>query len=158
DPFVMPDPNVSGRWLMYLGAGLSPNPYSMRPELAVSNGDFTSWTNAGPLWSVHDWWTQTTVFESPHLFTHGGYWFIVFTTNSGQPLEIVRTAAAPSDTGAVWNTWNRIANLDCIDASGMYGSEYFKASNGDEYFANYTGNSLDFRQIDWNTGDPYFRM
>jgi sucrose-6-phosphate hydrolase SacC (GH32 family) len=158
DPFVMPDPAVQGRWLMYLGAGLSPSPYKMRPELAVSNGDFTQWEDSGSLWSVHDWWTDTNVLESPHLFSHGSRWFILFTSDSGQPLSIVNTTGAPSDTGSVWTDFNRLANLDCVNAEGMVGSEYLKDDNSDEYFANYYGSIIQIRQMGWDTGDPYFTL
>jgi len=170
DPFVMADPNHAGRWLMYYATRMrdghwfktSPSEslwfdYNCVPGLAVSDGDFTQWTDAGPLWrwsyQPMRWWTHQGRFESPHVFEHDSTWYVTFSTDSNQELELT-TSCVPSDTGSAWTNWCRVSNYDCSCMYGFYASEYLKASTGAgvgrEYFASVAGDRIRVWDLVWH--------
>ncbi len=96
DPFVMPDPNVPGRWLMYSVTFPSSDTLGMIVGVAASDGDFTQWTDLKPLWITQRAYSWNAIVESPHLFPHQGLWYLFFTTNAGQPISY---AIGPDPTG-----------------------------------------------------------
>jgi len=158
DPFVMPDPDTEGSWLMYYATRGSGAPTVMVPGLATSS-DLTHWNDAGPLWSATTFWKSHPTFESPHLFEHAGTWNLVFTTDAGQPLEFVTKTGSPADTADIgeytnnWVDWGHFADIDCINSLPLFASEYFDDTSpegtGKEFFCNVTGGPLEIRQIQW---------
>jgi len=128
DPFVMPDPDVAGGWLMYYATRRDSETTLMVPGLAKSGGDLTHWEDAGPLFSLGlpSWQSRRGIFESPHLFEHDGTWYIAYTTNDGQQLLFAEATDSPSDTSdGGWTKFDTVPNVDCFQFTNGFASEYF---------------------------------
>src|SRR5262249_59733136 len=82
DPFVMPDPSAPGQWLMYYTATPASDTVATLIAVARSTGDQGVWHDEKPLWITHRSYSFNPVTESPHLFEHGGRWFLFITTNA----------------------------------------------------------------------------
>ena len=163
DPFVMPDPSTPGSWLMYYTASYGPDSLADVVGVARSDGDFTTWTDAGPLLETWRGYTYNQVTESPHLLFHGGLWYLFVTTSSGQPLTLY-TSPDPLGPPSAWTYRGRLRNLLGLDTSTWAASEYLRDGTHDLYaFAN--GDRLEFREMEWGSGwgfslldPPYFHV
>lgn len=147
DPFVMADPADPARWLMLYSTTPESDPVSMVAGLAASSGDFTQWTDLQPLWITHRSWNYHALVESPHAFRHGGLWYLLFTTESGQP---IRLSTSP-DLFAPPLYWTRRGNLlDVLgyDTSHWFASEYLR-DGANEYFAYVDGEWVVFKKMVW---------
>jgi hypothetical protein len=149
DPFVMPDPQNPGSWLMYYSASYGPDSTAMVVGVARSNGDFSSWTDAGPLLITWQAYTFNPVTESPHLFFHDGLWYLFITTNSGQPLTFY-TSPNPVGTPSEWTYRGRLRNMIGFDTSAWYASECVVDGKYD-LFAFVAGDRVEMRQIQWSS-------
>ncbi len=96
DPYVMPDPQHPGGWLMYYTASYAPDPDALVVGVARSAGDLHSWTDAGPLLITWRGLTFNQITESPHMIYHGGLWYLFITTESLQALTVY---TSPDPTG-----------------------------------------------------------
>ena len=149
DPFVMADPTVPGRWLMLYSATPASDPGSMIAGLAASSGDFTQWTDLQPLWISHGSWNFHSRVESPHLFEHGGLWYLVFTTESGQPLRV----STATNIFAPPINWTRRGNMMEVlgyDTATWYASEYLR-DGGVDYFVYVDGEWVVFKKMVWGS-------
>ncbi len=157
DPFVMPDPDSTGRWMMIYSTRLADT--TAVPGVALSAGDLTAWRDAGPLWrSATNWWDDARTFESPHLFQHDGTWFLFYTTSAGQPLEFQTTRGSPRDSLG-WHHWNRLANLDCVDIGTTIASEYLHDPlHGEDLFCDGAYNRIEIRGMRWWQDSTYFSL
>ena len=157
DPFVMPDPDSTGRWMMVYSTRLADS--TAVPGVAFSAGDFTAWRDGGPLWRKNtNWWDNSRVFESPHLVQHDGTWFLFYTSGASEPLEFQTTRGSPGDSLS-WNYWNRLANLDCVDAQVLLASEaVHDPLTGEDLFANVMFNRIEIRRMRWWTDSTYFSL
>ena len=157
DPFVMPDPDSTGRWMMVYSTRLADS--TAVPGLALSAGDFTAWRDGGPLWRKNtNWWDNSRVFESPHLIQHDGTWFLFYTSGASEPLEFQTTHGSPGDSSS-WNYWNRLANLDCTDVQVLLASEAtHDPLTGEDLFANVMFNRIEIRRMRWWTDSTYFSL
>lgn len=126
DPFVMPDPERPGQWLMYFVSVDSVTRPAMAVGIARSDGDFSQWVaDANPLRSTDSLHTGVAAglspfgahrIESPHAFSHEGRWWLGFTPGRPRGLddllpynpvtfEISDSLGSPSDSlAAHWST------------------------------------------------------
>ena len=155
DPFVMPNPDQAGQWLMYYSTARADDPSYMIAGIAVSDGDFSQWRDLGPLWITDHTWSYNAVVESPHLFVHDGLWWLFFTTNSGQPISYA-TSSDPLAPPEQWVYRGRLANLLNLDTTGWFASEYLKDGLRD-YFAFVNGDRIEVSQMHW-TSDLLFTL
>jgi len=150
DPFVMPDPANPGSWLMYFMSSYGPDTAATVVGVARSSGDFTSWQDAGPLlitWRNYSF-NQST--ESPHVFRHGGLWYLFVTTGSSQPLSFY-TSPDPVGPLGDWIYRGRLRNMLDVDTSPWFASEYLR-DGIDDLFAYVNGDRIEVRQIQWGSG------
>ncbi len=109
DPFVMPDPDSVGRYLMYFVTIHKDETEQMVVGLARSAGDLTAWRSYGPMHGTEHQYTGTTNkhVESPHLFQHYDVtsgtlsrWLLLTTSTnlSERNMHFQRTLGSPSDT------------------------------------------------------------
>jgi hypothetical protein len=114
DPFVLPDPDSLGRYLMYYVTIPKDETAKMVVGLARSSGDLSVWRNYGPMHGTEQQYTGSTNnhVESPHLFQHydvtsgtmSRWLFLTTSTNeSVRNMHFQRTLGSPSDTlAAPW--------------------------------------------------------
>lgn len=150
DPFVMRDPGDPGRWLMYYVTFPASDPGGMVVGVATSDGDFTRWSDLKPLWITHRSWSWNAVVESPHLFLHGGLWYLFFTTNSGQPISFA-TGPDPIGDPAQWIYRGRLSTMLGYPTETWYASEEFSDGTHD-YFAHANADRIQFHEIVWSSG------
>lgn len=154
DPFVMPDPNVPGQWLMYYTA--TPASDSLATVVAVArseSGDLADWVDEKPLWITHRSFTFNPSTESPHLFRHGNRWFLIMTTSAGQPLTFY-TSNDPIGDPAAWTYRGRLRNMIGVDTQLWFASEVLQDGEVD-LFAYVNFNRIDIKRIVWGTGDNF---
>ena len=147
DPFVMPDPTTPGRWLMYYATAPASDPNGMVVGVAASDGDFTAWQDAGPLWITHHSYSYNDVIESPHLFQHNGLWYLFFTTNSGQPISFA-TGANPLANPVGWTYRGRLSTMLGYSTQSWFASEYFRDGLVD-YFGFINGDRVEIDRMSW---------
>ncbi len=155
DPFVMPDPSVPGRWLMYTTTFPAADTLGMIVGVATSTGDFTQWQDLKPLWITNERYSYNALVESPHLFRHGDLWFLVFTTNAGQPLSYCITHDPTGDVPG-WIYRGRLGNMLGIDTRSWFASEYLK-DGANEYFGFANYNRVEIYKMLW-TGAETFQL
>jgi hypothetical protein len=154
DPFVMPDPNAPGQWLMYYTASPADDTTATLVGVARSaGGDPLSWQDEKPLWITHRSYTFNDITESPHLFQHDGRWYLFITTNSGQPLTFY-TSADPLGDPAAWTYRGRLRNMLGYDTSAWGASE--ELSDGAvDLFAYVNDSQVDIKRIAWSANGDF---
>jgi hypothetical protein len=146
DPFVIRD-STSGQWLMTFTARPRGATNTYVAGLASSSGDFTQWTNLDPLWISHIANSGTDVVESPHLFRHGGLYYLVFTGSGAQPLRVA-TGPDPYGSPATWTYHGTVSDMLSLDTGQWFASEYF-VDGTHEYLAFVNYDRVDIREIVW---------
>ncbi|MFN8586992.1 MAG: family 43 glycosylhydrolase [Candidatus Eisenbacteria bacterium] len=149
DPFVMPDPNRPGMWLMYYTASPLADSTVTEVGIAQSAGDFTQWTDFKPLLITYQSFSFNTLTESPHVFEHNGLYYLVITTNAGQPLSLY-TSANPTGDPAEWVYRGRLRNMLGYDTNSWFASESFRDGDHD-LFMFIQGDRVEIREILWGT-------
>lgn len=150
DPCVIPDPSTPGSWLMYYTASYRPDSLADVIGVARSNGDFTSWTDVGPLLITWRGYTFNQVTESPHIFQHNGLWYLPISTTAGQPLTLY-TATDPLAGVSGWTYRGRMRNMLGYDTATWFASESMRDGDRDLFaFAN--GDRIEFREVEWEAG------
>lgn len=153
DPFVMPDPSAPGQWLMYYTSNAASDTLSDVVGVARSTGDPAIWQDEKALWITHKSWSFNVSTESPHLFEHDGRWFLVITSNAGQPLSFFVTSD-PLGEPQEWQYRGRLRNMIGEDTSQWFASEVLQDGEQDLFaFAN--GNHIEIRRIQWAVGDTF---
>jgi hypothetical protein len=121
DPYVLPDPDQPGRWLLLYAAQQDPLTGQMMIGIATSNGDFTSWTDHGPVTST-DWPTSfSRLIESPLALEHGGLWYVFYTTDSGHPINYETTPDLLA-TADQWSAQRRLYS-EAPNTDAMFGPD-----------------------------------
>jgi len=123
DPWVMPDPDSTGRWLL-LYAGLQDSiTGQMMIGVATSSGDLTQWRDHGPVTSTG--WANSFSFliESPLALPHAGLWYLFYTTDSGHPINYETTPDLLAPAGQ-WSSQRRLFQ-ECPGTDDFYGPEGF---------------------------------
>ena len=155
DPFVMPDPQHPGEWLVYYTA--TPRVDTTATMIGVARtqgGSFSSWSDVKPLWITYHTYTFNTLTESPHLFQHDGRWFMFITSNAGQPLTFYSTLDPTADP-AQWTYHGRLRNILGYDTRTWYASEYLRDGTHD-YFAFVSGDRVDIREMAWSGPTAFY--
>ena len=154
DPFVMPDPNSPGQWLMYYTATPANDTVATLVGVARSpNGDLREWVDEKPLWITHRSFTFNPSTESPHLFRHGARWFMFITTGAGQALTFY-TTNNPVGEPAEWTYRGRLRTMIGGDTQLWIASETLVDGENDLFaFVNF--NRIDIKRIVWGTGDNF---
>ncbi len=159
DAFVMKDPNVAGRWLMYYVG----TPANARDQLIGGIAQATNlmgpWTDLMPLWctdAAHFWgWC-----ESLHMLQHGSLWYMFATTNSSHVLGF-RTTPSPTADSLLWSGKYRIydmANSDPI-SDAWFGSETFTIGGRDHFaVVNSLGHRVEIYDMVWSATAPNFSL
>ncbi|MEO5988249.1 MAG: family 43 glycosylhydrolase [Candidatus Eisenbacteria bacterium] len=149
DPFLMPDPNQPGDWLMYYTGNYATDTTATVVGVARSHGDFTQWEDLKPIEITYSAFSYNSLTESPHMFQHNGLWYLFITTSSGQPLTFYTT---PDPTGdrAVWTYRGRLRTMLGYDTSFFYASEYMRDGLRD-YFSFVNGDRIELREILWSS-------
>jgi len=148
DPFVMPDPNAPGQWLMYYTATPATDTMSTLVGVARSTTDPPgTWQDEKPLWITHQSYTFNAITESPHLFEHDGRWYLFITTNSGQPLTFY-TSPDPLADPAGWTYRGRLRNMLGYDTSAWGASEQLRDGRVD-LFAYVNDSQVDIKRMVW---------
>lgn len=147
DPFVMPDPTVPGRWLMYYTGSYGADTLATVVGVAGSDGDFLQWRDVKPLLITWRNYTYNPLTESPHLFEHNGLWYLFITTSSGQPLTFY-TSPDPLGDPESWVYRGRLRNMLNFDTATWFASEHFRDGTRD-MFCFINGDRVEIRQIHW---------
>jgi hypothetical protein len=121
DPYVLPDPDHPGRWLMVYAAQEDPTSGQMLLGVATSDGDFTSWTDHGPVTSTGWPMSFSYLIESPLALQHAGLWYVFYTTDSGHPINYETTP----DLLATSDQWSAQRRLywEAPSTDGMFGPD-----------------------------------
>jgi hypothetical protein len=155
DPFVMPDPQNPGSWLMYYTGTPASDTTGTLIGVARSTGDFTVWADVKPLWITHQSFTFNPLTESPHLFQRNGLWYLFITTSSGQPLTFY-TSSDPIGDPSAWTYRGRLRNMLGYDTSFWFASEALRDGTR-QLFAFVSGDRIEMREILW-TGPWQFAL
>jgi hypothetical protein len=156
DPFVMPDPDHPGSWLMAYTASYAPDTDATVIGLARSDGDFQHWTDVGPILDTWRAYTFNQVLESPHFLEHGGLWYLFVTTGSTQPISIY-TAPSPTAPLAQWTYRGRLRSMLGYDTSSWYASETFM--DGDHIMYSFVnGDRIEFREMVFGSSSIFSLM
>ena len=157
DPFVMSDPTSPGRWLMYYSTAPASDPAAMIVGVAASDGDFTRWYDLQPLWITYRQYSFNDVVESPHLFEHDGLWWLLFTTNSGQPISYATTSSNPLAPPEQWIYRGRLANMLNLNTAAWFASEYLR-DGLIEYLCYVNGDRVEISRMVWQPNQPRFSL
>ena len=155
DPFVMPDPDSPGRWLMYFGATPQADISQFISGVSWNDAGFTPWQDMKPLWN-----TDAAHFlgftESPCVFEHGGRWYLFFTTNSGHPIRYQHAASPTADSSGWVYNFRLYDNAHGTD--DWFGPEHLKVGDHEYFAAVNSGNfGIEIREMVW-TGVTSFSL
>jgi hypothetical protein len=141
DPFVMPDPDRSGGWLMYF-ATVSKD-YSPQGVIGVarSDGDLRSWGETHALWNTAYPFpsaSQPYRVESPQAFYRYGKWWLLWAIPGASGGEWTWAEWTPdSPTGANWSMKKPLKNLvPLMQSFNFYcwhATEHLRLNDGAEY-------------------------
>lgn len=148
DPFVMPDPDNPGQWLMYYTSSFGGDTAATVVGVARTDGGPDIWMDAKPLLITWRNYTFNQLTESPHVFFHDGLWYLFITTTAGQPLSFY-TSADPVGDPAAWTYRGRLRSMLGFDTSTWFASEHFRDGTRDLFlFVN--GDRIEVREIAWS--------
>ena len=155
DPFVMPDPDVSGRWLMYYVATPRDAPSQLIVGVGFNDSGMSPWRDLMPLWNTDAAHYQGFI-ESPCVFDHGGRWYLFFTTNSGHPIRYQHAASPTADSTGWVGTYRLYDNEPGTDA--WFTPEFLRVGQH-EFFAavNSANRGIEIREMVWS-GVTSFRL
>jgi hypothetical protein len=152
DPFVMEDPGSPGDYLMFHATRLGFETEAMVAGLATS-GDLLGWQDQGPLMVTHHSTSFSVLTESPHVFEHAGTYYLMWTTNSGQPL-VFATSSSPSGG---WTYRGRLGWMLGKDTSSWFASEVLRDGER-SHFAFVHFDRIALRDIEWSPTDDAFSL
>ena len=127
DPFVMPDPENPGWWLLYFVTIPANHPDGQIVGFARSNGDFTHWTDSNPLYATLHLIDATSYgdVESPTVFQYDDKWWLFYGVREIRPVWAISNPASPTDVNA--ENWTQTADVNDLiideftgDPSGAY--------------------------------------
>lgn len=126
DPFVMPDPDNPGQWLMYFITIPTLYPDATVVGVARSNGDFTEWTNDFPLMAtLHPLPAPgQALVESPHAFYYQGRWWLLYHANQTTVFGISNPASPTDEVAANWTAPQELNALVVDEYTGQPSNAY----------------------------------
>jgi hypothetical protein len=128
DPFVMPDPDNPGSWLMYFVTIPANHPDGQIVGFARSNGAFTQWSNDAPLYATLHLIDTTSYgdVESPTVFRYQGRWWLFYGVREIRPVWAISHPTSPTDEFASnWTQTIDINNLIIDEFTGDSTGAYF---------------------------------
>jgi hypothetical protein len=164
DPFVMPDPDHAGHYLLYF---VTRTKDRKRLVVGVAStrdttpGDLRSWTNPLPFWSTDSLRSGAAFIESPHAFKDpGNRWWLYYTGyNVGVGQDNAFVTFQTSDVGPADTTMSYWSAPDTLfkflggdqKLQFWHASEYYQWASGYEYLMafNDSEHSVDISQISW---------
>lgn len=167
DPFVMPDPSHSGKWLMYYTTILN----GYYPNMVVGVATTTDtlggrWRDVGPIVATDAFHTTDPLVESPHVFNSHGRWWLGMTSGAGHPLSLVQVYGNPVDTipsdSTRWGLRYRLYQYlndfahDATSANTIanwIASEYLRVGDR-EFLGAYDGAGIQIAQLYWLGTSP----
>jgi len=149
DPFVMTDPSTPGDWLLYHAATTQVIHSQQIAGFAKSDGGLSPWHDATPMWST-DTLHFVKLVESPHVFSHGGKWYLFMSVLSGHTIRY-QYADSPTADSSGWNGTYRLFDDD-PNSDPWFASEFLRVGPH-EYFAaaNSASDGIDFREMTWTS-------
>jgi hypothetical protein len=112
DPFVMPDPDVPGHWLMYFVTISALSSPATIVGFAKSDGDFSNWTDDRPLYrTVHPTGARA---ESPHVFARDGRWWLFYTAAEDANPRVFATHNDNSPTDTDTTNWSAAQDINAL--------------------------------------------
>jgi hypothetical protein len=153
DPFVMPDPNTAGSWLMYYTTVAQSDTNRSLDGLASSSGDFTQWSDVKKMLVTDRTTTGWDLAESPHLLSHGGEWYLFFTTNALEPIAWA-TSPDPSADASGWSYHGSLASMLGFSTRFWFASESM-IEGTHQYFAFVNFDRVDVREMAWNPNGTF---
>jgi predicted GH43/DUF377 family glycosyl hydrolase len=148
DPFVMPDPNASGHWLMYYAATPRDATSELIVGVATNGGGASPWEDLKPFWNT-DAAHYLGLVESPCVFEHGGRWYLFFTASSGHTIRFQYADSPTADSTGWVGTYRLYDNAPYTDP--WFAPEWLKVGEH-EYFAavNSANNGIEIREMVWS--------
>jgi beta-fructofuranosidase len=151
DPYVMPDPDLPGRWIMYFATIPQAHTPGMVVGMIRSNGNFHQWFSgtSAPLWATLRPYTGATGrAESPQVFHRSGRWWVFYTANHdgaalpSDTVYAVSNATSPKDTTTA--NWTQRQSLQALvppsEASAYnfwHAIEYLEIGADHQYLAGF---------------------
>ncbi|NOT33202.1 MAG: hypothetical protein HOP12_03430 [Candidatus Eisenbacteria bacterium] len=150
DPYVMPDPDSAGHWIMYYTARHRDAPGELLIGAARSTGDLTQWTGAGPLFNTAQRYTLSSVTETPDVFEHQGRWFLLYTTWNKHPIGI-QTALHPLADSSGWSAQQFLhEQVPFNNTDPSFGPEHLVVDGHELYYhANSAVDGIEFLEFVW---------
>ena len=163
DPFIIPDPANSSKWLMYHVA----EPIGVRGQTIVGAarndvGALGNWANVKPLWNTDAAHFQGWV-ESPTVFSHNGLWYLMYSNPNSSRNIAFETASDPVADSAAWSGHINLYNQGGAgDSSLSWFAPEFLTVGPHNYLAvvDDQRHAIVIREITWGTppsfslGDP----
>lgn len=157
DPWVMPDPDNPGQWLMYYTARHQSTPNEFIIGRARSTGDLTQWVDAGPMMNTTSRTIFSEVVETPDVFEHDGLWYLSYTTWHPHPIWF-QTAANPMADSTGWSAPISLAQEVTPYTDPNFGPEHVTI-DGHElfYMVNSQVDGIEILEIVWQD-PPHFEL
>lgn len=150
DPYVMPDPDSAGHWIMYYTARAANAPQRLLIGRARSTGDLAQWTDAGPIWNTTEIHTGSTVVETPDVIAHDGLWYLFYTTWNDHPIWF-QTAPHPMADSSAWTPQRSLlSEVPWLNSDPSFGPEHYSVDGHDVYYhVNSAVDGIEFLEFLW---------
>ena len=158
DPFVMPDPELPGHWVMLYTTRHRDAPGQLMIGRARSSGDLTQWVDDGPMWNTDGVHTLSSVVESPDLIEHDGLWYLLYTTWNAHPVWF-QTALSPFADSTGWSPQTSLAaEVTSLESDESFGPEHYRVDGHDLYYMpNSVYDGIQILEYVWLT-PPHFDL
>ena len=128
DPFVMPDPENPGSWLMYFVTIPANHPDGQIVGFARSNGDFANWQSDEPLYAtLHPIGSAYGDVESPTVFEYQGKWWLFYGVREIRPVWAIANPQSPTDVNPA--NWSQT-----VDTNDLIIDEFTGEPSGAYYY------------------------
>ena len=155
DPFVMPDPNQPGHYLMYYTATAGLDSSSMVVGVSSSDGNLTAWSDLKPLWATYKTYSGSGIIESPHAFQHDNLWYLFYTTGAIQPLAFLAGPDPLADPGG-WPYSVRLSAMLGYSTFSWFASEHLGDGLHD-YLCFVNADRIEMYEMAWQ-GPAHFSL
>ena len=114
DPFVMPDPENSGKWLMYFVTIDSTLNTYVVGVARTAGADLRVWEDLWPLRRTSATFMNAERDESPHALSRHGKWWLLYTSNHywGDQITYSLNATSPVDS-STWSQPDSLKGITC---------------------------------------------
>ena len=164
DPFVTPDPDHAGRYLLYFITRTQARGRLVVGVARTDPADSTNlrlWRDPQPFWNTDSLRSGAAFVESPHTFKDPGnrWWLFYSGYNSGTGKDSAFVAFQTSDGSPADTTASNWSSPDTLykflggdqKLQFWHASEYYRWASGYEYLMafNDSEHSVDISQISW---------